>query len=419
MSNNAHKLLSHPVNNCLLNRTKLTAKQERVLKSARDEIRQRVRTALRNWSDFIDNDTVFFTEAAPSERDTPLVPRFRMQGSMQYGTANQPPHKPPQEMDLDDGVFLPTPSIQAAGDTQPVLLVGGLFTVVENALQDLCDERGWTIQKKSTCVRVKLAEGQHSHVDVPIYAVPKGKFDEIALNFQKSRVPNGLEGGIEFAEEDNALEMLTEAYEQLASADIMLAHREQGWLRSDPRQLEHWFVDAKKRHGQQLKRICRVLKAWRDHRFENGGPSSIALMCCVVAVFDEFANLFDSSRDDLAIQRVANELPRLFAGRIPNPVTGCPDLNEGWSPEERQHYISEARDFSAALGRAIDQADSPEKVVAEFEELFGPRFPADAEALVEMSAELAVSTTALIDQLAERDKPPPPTKKSQGERRYA
>lgn len=418
MSNNAHKLLSHPVNDCLLNRTKLTPKQERVLKSARDEIRQRVRAALRSWSDFLDSDTVFFAEAAKTERDTPLVPRFRMQGSMQYGTANQPPHKPPQEMDLDDGVFLPTPSIQAAGDTQPVLLVGGLFTVVENALQDLCDDRGWTIQKKSTCVRVKLAVGQHSHVDVPIYAVPKGRFDEIALNFKKSHAMTGLEGSIELSEDDT-LELLTEAYEQLASEDILLAHRELGWLRSDPRQLERWFVDAKKRHGQQLKRICRVLKAWRDHRFESGGPSSIALMWCVVAVFDNVAHQLDPSRDDLAIQRVANELPTLFAGRIANPVSGCPDLNDSWSPEEQESYISAARQLSAALGRAIDRADSPETVVAEFVGIFGQRFPANAETLVEMCPELTVSTAALIDRLAARDKPLPLTNKPQGERRYA
>lgn len=418
MPNNAHRLLNHPTEDCLLNRIKLTDKQEQTLKSARDDIRQCIRHALRNWSDYLDNAEAFFTESANSAKAPTLMARFRMQGGMQYGTANTPAHIPPQEMDLDDGMFLATPSIQAAGETQPVLLVGGLFTVVEAALQDLCQARGWALEQKDTCVRVKLCDKDHSHVDVPIYAVPKARYDEIAQNFAKAMTEAQGDEAIAFSDRES-IELLEEAYKSLASEEIMLAHREEGWKPSDPRRLEDWFDDARQRHGPQLRRICRLLKAWRDYQFEKGGPSSIALMWSVVQVYDQFGGTLDSRRDDLALLQVASELQNLFAGSVEHPVEGYPSLDEGWNIEMRQSFIAAARELSGAMHRAINQAETSNKVVAEFEAMFGSRLPVTAEAMVEMDAELATSLATVLDDLSTKTQQLPPTRKSPSERRYA
>jgi hypothetical protein len=62
----------------------------------------------------------------------------------------------------------------------------------------------------------------------------------------------------------------------------MLAHRDEGWKPSDPRKLEEWFRAAVRQHGEQLRRVCRYLKNWRDNRWEGCRLSSIALMACTV-----------------------------------------------------------------------------------------------------------------------------------------
>lgn len=418
MPNNAHRLLNHPTDDCLLNRIKLTDKQEHTLKSARDDIRQCIRHALSNWSDYLDNAETFFTESASSAKDPTLTARFRMQGSMQYGTANIPAHLPPQEMDLDDGMFLATPSIQAAGEAQPILLVGGLFTVVEAALHQLCQARGWALEQKDTCVRVKLCDKEHSHVDVPIYAVPKARYDEIARNFAKAMTEAQGDEAIAFSDRES-IELLEEAYKSLAADEIMLAHREEGWKRSDPRRLEDWFDKARQRHGPQLRRICRLLKAWRDYQFEKGGPSSIALMWSVVQVYDQYGGTLDGRRDDLALLQVASKLPNLLAGSVEHPVEGYPALDEGWTTEIRQSFVVAARELLAAIHRAINQAETSNKVVAEFEAMFGSRLPVTAEAMVEIDAELATSLVTVLDDLSTKTQQLPPTRKSPSERRYA
>lgn len=418
MPNNAHQLLSHPTNDCLLNRIKLTKNQYQKLKCARDDIRQCIFEALKNWANHFDNANHFFVEGIGSLENVTLTPRFRMQGSMQYGTANIPAHLPPQEIDLDDGMFLPTPSIQAAGETQPGLLVGGLFKVVETALKDLCNARDWILEQKDTCVRVKLNEGEHSHLDIPIYAVPKARYDEIALNYAKVMSETHDEVSLAIDRRDS-IELLEEAYKSLASNEILLAHREEGWKRSDPRRLEGWFNDAQQQHGGQLQRICRLLKAWRDYRFEQGGPSSIALMWCVVQVYDQYGRSLDENRDDLALLKVASVLPNLLSGQVKHPVEGCPDLDEGWSPELRESFVSASRSMAAALQRAIHQGNTPKKVVADFEEVFGPRLPDNAEAMIEIDADLAMSVKSLLLELGDKTQPLPPTRKAQDERRYA
>ncbi len=47
--------------------------------------------------------------------------------------------------------------------------------------------------------------------------------------------------------------------------DIHLAMRNGEWKKSDPEQVSKWFNDRVTEHGDQLRRVCRYLKAWRDY----------------------------------------------------------------------------------------------------------------------------------------------------------
>ncbi|QIK40510.1 hypothetical protein [Pontivivens nitratireducens] len=99
------------------------------------------------------------------------------------------------------------------------------------------------------------------------------------------------------------------AYRMLSHDEMMLAHRNEGWMKSDPRKLEDWFVDAVKQYGEQVRTVSRYLKGWKDFQWPKGRLASITLMAAVVSVFEKTSAAIASDRDDLALLRVAQDLP--------------------------------------------------------------------------------------------------------------
>lgn len=336
MGANAHKTLfsSGDHDTYLRGLTVDTAKREE-LKAARDDIRDEIRYGLSEWSNHVDRAQLFEARALASayvtDSDLALRPKFRMQGSWSYHTLNRATHNPPQEIDLDDGVFLPVSFLDQNSGAHPIVASVGYFTAVERILAPLCDRNGWTlITDKLSCVRIEISDD--AHVDLALYAIPDNEFDvllekaEASMRFDTKL----LDENVSFAEQ---------IYPRLPTDQIMLAHRREGWKPSDPRKLEDWFQEAINRHGQQLRRVCRYVKGWRDHNWTACRLSSIALMACVVTAYDEAAAVAEH-RDDLALQMVAKRLPELLGRRIPNPVLHGQYLDEGWTPECRADFIA-------------------------------------------------------------------------------
>ena len=81
------------------------------------------------------------------------TPRFFTQGSSAYKTLNAPA-KPPQQADIDDGCYLPLSYLSQT--KRPSVAVGVFFDVAEKALTPLCNERGWGLSRKPTCLRVQI-----------------------------------------------------------------------------------------------------------------------------------------------------------------------------------------------------------------------------------------------------------------------
>ena len=94
-----------------------------------------------------------------------------MQGSFAYRTLNEPAHNPPQEIDLDDGVFVPVSFLNDSGRARPALISSGYFAAVEALPAPICVLNGWKlIDDKPSCVRVEL-DGS-AHIDLALYAIP-------------------------------------------------------------------------------------------------------------------------------------------------------------------------------------------------------------------------------------------------------
>lgn len=358
----------------------LNGVQKRRLQDARDQIRRALRQGMPKWHDvaksqgLIERRYIDLASTLP-----PLRPRFRMQGSSIYHTLNDPAHKPPQEVDYDDGVFLPTSFVNGGGAVEPILAAKGFFKVVEAILAPLCEENGWELDTtKSTCVRVSLDD--EAHIDLPLYAIPDEEFVQLVEASARTMMAKG-----EFSSESD-FELAEDVYSELPEDQIMLALRDSGWRESDPREVENWFLGAVREHGEVLRRVCRYLKGWRDFQWKTGGPSSITLMACAVTVFDDLDGTLPEKRDDVAIQIVADRLGGLFSTRIPNPVLPSQSLDDDWTPEQRLNFKAKASELKQVINLSLDGTFHPQIALSKLQEGFGVRIPED-EKLIDIDSE--------------------------------
>jgi hypothetical protein len=377
---NLHKVLAEaPRSDDFLSALEVADSQKRELRDARDLIRETLRAGFSSWQTTVER-RVLLQETALKRAvpDPKLKPKFRMQGSASYYTLNMPAHHPPQRIDYDDGMYLPVSFLAETGS--PVVASAGFFRLVEALLAPLCERKGWELRQKPSCVRVQLSK--KAHIDLPLYAIPDDEFETLV---EKS--------AIAYSAADRALVQDSMAlderiYEGLQIDDIRLAHREKGWIKSDPRLIERWFKDAIETHGYQLRRVCRYFKAWRDHHWDICVLSSITIMKCVVDAFDELRGVMDPKRDDLAVLEVAIRLSAYFAGQIENPVVDG-ILNDNWSEADRRAFIARAGDLHTQINSAIRGTDSAAVALSEFTRAFGSRIPQDVS-LVIATAEATV-----------------------------
>ncbi|KQE54593.1 MULTISPECIES: CBASS cGAMP synthase [Acinetobacter] len=240
-----------------------------------------------------------------------LSPRFWTQGSFMYDTLNRP-YKPTQEMDIDDGTYLPMQFFE----DKPAIGHQLLLLLVDASLKSLAVERyGWSFEAKDTCGRIKIP-AKSVHIDVPMYAIPYEKFLEKEVLLRKaanSQIFAEMYDGISAA--DHAL------YDQLETDCVNLAIRKDDakWIKSDPKDVHLWFQDACQRTGQHLRKVCRILKAWRDAGDwqESNGPSSISLMAAVVDILDRTS--VDPKDFGLLMLTVARKLPNTFRNGVESP----------------------------------------------------------------------------------------------------
>lgn len=411
MTVNAHRAFNSTQEQSFLKRLKVPHHTNIELRAARDDIRKAIRVGLAEWKKALNNDTERLSH--PSFTPNLGSAKFRMQGSQVYHTANDPEQKPPQEIDLDDGMFLPVTFFTNNGTEKPALISAMYFKAVEAALGPLCDKNNWKLNiRKASCVRVQI--NNECHVDIALYAVPDGEFKQLIES--KSRLDNALT----FDEEMKSIELFEDVYQRITAGQMMLAHRKTGWMPSDPRQLEEWFKEAVATKGDQVRFVSRYLKAWRDKEWESCRLSSIALMSATVSVFQEHPKGFFQDRDDLALLAVSESLPRILSQRIPNPRVPAMFLDDGWNSIERADFVDRAKDLHSSLHDAISVSVSPVTTIEKIRERLGYRFPNDvtliSDAKNNSDSQLpATRLTGLFQSENAHDRPPV---QQRGDERY-
>lgn len=338
-------------------------------REALNEARRIIRAALREGL------PALIKQAYPTLKKIP-TPKFHTQGSCAYETVVWPAHIPPQQVDMDDGCYMPLSFMKGA---QPDIASKFFFGAVETVLAPVARRHGWKINPgapKPTCTRIELDATKH--IDIPLYAIPDQEFEKL-IQFAEARAA----GRILEARADNEWDLLP-------ADTLLLAHREEGWKPSDPRPLRDWIIRQALLKSEQLRRLMRYAKAWRDWIWPNGSaPSSILLMVAV-----DRAMLAAETRDDLAFLKIAAKLPDILAGEVENPVSPGELLSDRLDEDGiRSDVVDRARALHAALQHAIMVCDQPEEACRSLRQVFGPRFPADAVAIEKVKAAAVVTAT--------------------------
>ncbi len=317
-----------------------------------------------------------YTEAVPQ-------PRFFTQGSWAYKTLNAPAQTP-QQADIDDGCYLPLSFVTQT--RRPSVAAAVFFQVVEEALTPLAEARKWKlIADKATCVRLEIAP--QAHIDVPLYAIPDEEFAALT-----ARV---LDHGFDSVSEAVFAKAERDAWTALPSNSVLLAHREEDWIESDPRPVKNWFQNEVLARGEQLRRVVRYLKAYRDWAWPSGGPASLLLMAAAAPVFER-----RERRDDLALLDVVAELPAALRKGVCNPVDGKESLTDrlrkGSSKQDLVEEAAKRFEECEKFLRGALAAGTAAQACTWMQQAFGTRFPERPDRVKVVSVAATIAATPAV-----------------------
>lgn len=321
-------------------------------------------------------------EAQGFEGEVPR-PRFFTQGSWSYKTLNAPA-KQPQQADLDDGVYLPMTFVKQT--KRPSKASQIFFGAAEEALRPLVKKNSWSMNtEKATCIRIEISTV--AHIDIPLYAIP----DEQFILLQKA--------SLEQYGYDSVAEAVTRAerdvWTALPADEVLLAHREEDWKKSDPRPLRDWFVGEVEAKGIQLRRVVRYLKAYRDWHWPEGGPSSILIMATAAPLFKA-----EHGRDDLALLSVAAGMAASLRAGVANPTDANESLTGRLGAEKVEEAAVAFEAFEKYLRGALDST-SPAQACSWMINKFGERFPNEPGWVKVSSVQETVASVAPVPAASE------------------
>ena len=298
-----------------------------------------------------------------------LKPRFWTQGSFQYNTLNRPFHSG-QEMDIDDGTYLP----MTIFESEPKIGHQLLTLLVDSALKSLVVENNsWEFESKRTCARIKIPT-ERTHIDVPMYAIPKDKFLDKQVALEAAAHNRNMYESVQ----KSVMDSDDTQYQKLDTENVNLALRDDKpgsakWMNSDPKIVEDWFNEECRRIGKHTRKVCRFMKAWRDAQWDIGGPTSISLMAATVEVLNRVQH--DTQDMGSIMKVVADNLYFEFINGVESPDDT--DEKPLFPPQsehtDRERDIVERLKMLPSILRQAEQSETKALALAILSEAFGSR----------------------------------------------
>ena len=357
-----NKLLKRPNNespSTFLCSLKIAEVKKIKLKTLRDIARAGIIKEWSNAKDEVKKDENLYNRISEArmEKFVKLKPRFKMQGSYVYGTIVTPAH-PGQEIDLDDGMYIPMSVVMQDDKT----MSSAMFEVVDKVLSKMASKQGWKQVSKHTCSRLQTNEG--IHLDIPCYAIPDEDFSRLSINESKL--------GLDSLSLDSELDMNT----------VNLALRNGDWIESNPQHIHEWVIAAKQEHIY-FQDIVKIVKGMRDHNYISGGPSSISLMVAVENIMSSSPKLGSLTKE---FQNVVQQLPNIISTQLnhPHPESQHLIIHDP-SELEKLELRSKFDHFKSILNSALIDAVTERESMDALIKLFGSRMPDDQSRIVRIN----------------------------------
>lgn len=247
-------------------------------------------------------------------------PKFWGQGSYMMNTIIKPIEG---EYDIDDGIYLEH-LVDREEEDWPAT-----STVHNWIVKAVKDRTSTPPQDKNTCVRVIYKDDYH--IDIPIYI--KGREAE----------------------------------------HPKLAHKSKGWVDSDPKELTNWFRDEVKEKSDQLKRIVRYFKAWKDYK-ANGDTFPSGMIFTILAA-NNYIEGYEED-DDSAFVAIAKEIYDSLDDNfsLKRPVFPNEELLGDWSETAQNNFLSKLSSLIQNGQKALEKEDK-EEASKIWIKVFGERFP--------------------------------------------
>lgn len=252
-------------------------------------------------------------------------PKFYSQGSFSMKTTVLAPTPECTDYDIDDGIYLQnidTSKPVDEWDVTPEDAQDWVYDAVKEHTKD-------GAEKKKKCVRV-LYKGE-KHVDLPIYA----KKDE----------------------------------------KHYVAVKDEGWIESNPSGINDWFKEQIKANGEQLRRVVKYLKAWKENRHcSNKSLEFWGGFQLTVLVGMYFQG--NSDDDEQAFYETIRNINSNLVKHPPlnSPVSPYHDTVSDYSDAKNRKFKEEFKKLTDASKAAHEETDCQKKA-EKWKDIFGNRFP--------------------------------------------
>lgn len=207
---------------------------------------------------------------------------------------------------------------------------------------------------------MRVVTSDFAHIDLPLYAIPDDQY--VLLK--------AVREGFEAYAMDSLVTASVQTWKKLPSDKILLAC-DRGWIKSDPLEMKEWFEREVGDKGEQLRRVIRYIKGFRDQQWDEKGPSSILLMAAACPLFE-----FENKRDDQALLTVLKGMPTALRDGVRSPIDTSVFLTKALSDDDLEAAAQKFELFAEYLNASMSaSSEAKASVCGWMRDMLGDRFP--------------------------------------------